>query len=49
MPAGMQQLPLEVQRRLHTLIYDYSVQQPERAQRVHAFVAALPSELRPPL
>jgi hypothetical protein len=49
MPAGMDQLPVELQQRLHALVYDYSVEQPVRAQRVRDFVQSLPTEMRPPL
>jgi hypothetical protein len=49
LPRGMDNLPMEIQKRLRSLIYDYTVEQPERAQRVRDFVAKLPAELRPAL
>ena len=49
LPRGMNNLPAELQARLRTLVYDYSVEQPERAQRVQEFVQSLPAELRPQL
>lgn len=49
LPSGMDQLPAELQQRLRSLVYDYSVEQPIRAQRVRAFVESLPTEMRPPL
>jgi hypothetical protein len=49
LPAGMERLPVEVQKRLHSLVYDYSVPQAVRAQRVRDFVQMLPEEIRPQL
>lgn len=49
LPKGMDQLPAELQKRLRSLVYDYSVPQPVRAQKVREFVNQLPIELRPPL
>jgi len=49
MPSGMDQLPAELQQRLRSLVYDYSVEQPIRAQRVREFVQSLPMEMRPQL
>jgi hypothetical protein len=49
MPKGMSELPMELQKRLRALVYDYSVEQPVRAQRVKEFVSQLPDELRPAL
>jgi len=49
LPSGMDQLPMELQQRLRALVYDYSVAQPVRAQRVREFVQSLPIEMRPPL
>jgi len=49
LPSGMDQLPVELQQRLRSLVYDYSVSQPIRAQRVRDFVQSLPMEMRPPL
>lgn len=49
LPRGMNDLPAELQKRLRTLVYDYSVEQPERARRVKEFVEKLPAELRPAL
>jgi hypothetical protein len=49
LPSGMNQLPVELQQRLRSLVYDYSVEQPIRAQRVREFVESLPLELRPHL
>lgn len=49
LPSGMDQLPIELQQRLRALVYDYSVEQPIRAQRVHMFVQSLPMEIRPHL
>jgi len=49
LPRGMSDLPAEIQKRLRTLVYDYSVEQPERARRVQEFVQSLPAELRPAL
>jgi len=49
LPSGMDQLPVELQQRLRSLVYDYSVEQPIRAQRVRDFVQSLPVEVRPPL
>lgn len=49
LPRGMDQLPVEIQKRLRSLVYDYSVEQSVRAQRVREFVEQLPAELRPAL
>lgn len=49
LPSGMDQLPAELQQRLRALVYDYSVEQPIRAQRVREFVQSLPIEMRPQL
>jgi len=49
LPAGMDQLPMELQQRLRSLVYDYSVPQSIRARRVRDFVQSLPTELRPQL
>ncbi|KAI6206094.1 hypothetical protein M3Y94_00867300 [Aphelenchoides besseyi] len=49
LPAGMGELPEELQRRLRSLVYDYSVEQKVRAKRVREFVARIPQEIRPPL
>jgi len=49
LPAGFERLPLEVQQRVRSLIYDYSVPQHLRTQRVQQFVATLPEEVRPAL
>jgi hypothetical protein len=49
LPSGMDQLPVELQQRLRALVYDYSVEQPIRAQRVREFVQSLPEEMRPQL
>jgi len=49
LPSGMDQLPSELQQRLRSLVYDYSVEQPVRAQRVREFVESLPIEMRPQL
>jgi hypothetical protein len=49
LPAGMDELSVELQQRLRALVYDYSVEQPVRAQRVRDFVQSLPAEMRPPL
>jgi len=49
LPSGMDQLPIEYQKRLRSLVYDYSVEQPIRAQRVRGFVQNLPLEMRPEL
>jgi len=49
LPRGMNELPAELQKRLRALVYDYSVEQPIRAQRVREFVAQLPAEVRPAL
>lgn len=47
LPAGMDQLPVELQKRARSLVYDYSIPQPLRAQRVRQFVQSLPEEIRP--
>jgi len=49
LPSGMDRLPAELQKRLRALVYDYSVAQAVRAQRVRDFVQTLPEELRPAL
>jgi len=49
LPSGMDQLPVELQQRLRDLVYDYSIDQPIRAQRVRKFVESLPIEMRPQL
>jgi hypothetical protein len=49
LPSGMDRLPLELQQRLRSLVYDYSVPQAVRTQRVRQFVQQLPAEVRPPL
>lgn len=49
LPAGMDRLPAELQRRLRSLVYDYTVPQQTRVKRVHDFVQMLPVEMRPPL
>lgn len=49
LPAGFERLPAELQQRVRSLIYDYSVPQQMRAQRVKEFVATLPEEVRPAL
>lgn len=49
LPSGMDQLPIEYQQRLRSLVYDYSVEQPIRSQRVREFVQNLPLEMRPDL
>lgn len=49
LPSGMEQLPAELQQRLRSLVYDYSVPQAIRAQRVRDFVGMLPAEVRPQL
>jgi hypothetical protein len=49
LPSGMDQLPIELQQRLRALVYDYSVEQPIRAQRVREFVQRLPAEMQPML
>jgi len=49
LPAGMDQLPAELQARLRALVYNYSVPQPVRAQRVKEFIQSLPEEIRPQL
>jgi len=49
LPSGMDQLPVELQQRLRSLVYDYSVEQPIRAQKVREFVQRLPVEMQPML
>lgn len=49
LPTGMDQLPVELQQRLRSLVYDYSIEQPIRARRVREFVESLPLEMRPQL
>jgi hypothetical protein len=49
LPRGMNELPAEIQKRLRTLVFDYTVEQPERAARVNQFVKQLPVEIRPAL
>jgi len=49
LPSGMDQLPIELQQRLRSLVYNYSVEQPIRNQRVREFVNSLPAEMRPEL
>jgi len=49
LPSGMDQLPVELQKRARSLVYDYSVPQSIRAQRVKEFVQALPAGIRPML
>jgi hypothetical protein len=49
LPLEFRELPEELQRRVRTLVFDYSVEQKTRAERVRQFVASLPEELRPVL
>jgi len=49
LPAGMEQLPAEYRARVRALVYDYSVPQTLRAQRIREFVQMLPEDMRPQL
>jgi len=49
LPNGFDQLPMELQTRARSLVYDYSVPQQIRAQKVREFVGSLPEQLRPQL
>lgn len=49
LPAGMERLPIELQARARSLVYDYSIPQTIRARRVRDFVEGLPQEVRPQL
>jgi len=46
LPAEMTQLPVELQKRVHSLVYDYSIPQQLRAQRVKEFMQMLQEQQR---
>jgi hypothetical protein len=49
LPAGMESLPVELRIKARSLVYDYTVPQPIRAQKVREFVQGLSAEIRPQL